>query len=88
MSYLKRFPIHKLKIDRSFVEDLPEDESNVAIVTAIIHLAHALKLQVIAEGVETVEQRNFLATLQCEELQGFLFAPAMSVEEFEKKFLQ
>ncbi len=88
LSYLKRFPIHKLKIDRSFVEDLPEDESNAAIVTAIIHLAHALKLQVIAEGVETEQQRDFLCTLKCDELQGYLFAPAMSVEEFERQFLQ
>jgi len=88
LSYLKRFPIHKLKIDRSFIEDLPEDESNVAIVTAIIHLAHALKLQVIAEGVETEQQRNFLSTLHCDELQGFLFAPAMPAEEFEERFLQ
>ncbi|MFZ6724737.1 sensor domain-containing protein [Undibacterium sp. MH2W] len=88
LNYLKQFPIHKLKIDRSFVEDLPQDESNAAIVTAIIHLAHALKLQVIAEGVETEEQRQFLSELDCDELQGYLFAPAMSLEEFEKTFLQ
>lgn len=88
LNYLKQFPIHKLKIDRSFVEDLPQDESNAAIVTAIIHLAHALKLQVIAEGVETEEQRQFLSELDCDELQGYLFAPALSLEEFEKTFLQ
>jgi len=87
LSYLKRFPIHKLKIDRSFIDELPTDESDVAIVTAIIHLAHALKLQVIAEGVETEEQKNFLLNMQCDEFQGYLFSPAISASEFEEKFL-
>lgn len=87
LSYLKRFPIHKLKIDRSFIDELPTDESDVAIVTAIIHLAHAMKLQVIAEGVETEEQKNFLLNLYCDEFQGYLFSPAISASEFEEKFL-
>jgi diguanylate cyclase (GGDEF)-like protein/PAS domain S-box-containing protein len=87
LSYLKRFPIHKLKIDRSFIDDLPDDESDVAIVTAIIHLAHALKLQVIAEGVETQEQKAFLCALNCDEIQGYIFSPAVSAGEFEEKFL-
>ncbi|MBC3877648.1 EAL domain-containing protein [Undibacterium sp. FT79W] len=87
LSYLKRFPIHKLKIDRSFIDELPTDESDVAIVTAIIHLAHAMKLQVIAEGVETEEQKNFLLNLHCDEFQGYLFSPAISASEFEEKFL-
>ncbi|MFZ6871398.1 sensor domain-containing protein [Undibacterium sp. Di27W] len=88
LSYLKRFPIYKLKIDRSFVGDLPGDESDVAIVTAIIHLAHALKLRVIAEGVETEKQREFLRQQQCDEIQGYLFSPAMSAEEFEQLYLR
>ncbi|MCH8621402.1 bifunctional diguanylate cyclase/phosphodiesterase [Undibacterium sp. TS12] len=88
LSYLKRFPIYKLKIDRSFVDDLPTDESNAAIVTAIIHLAHALKLRVIAEGVETEQQRQFLSQLRCDEMQGYLFSHAMSAEEFEQQFLR
>lgn len=87
LSYLKRFPIHKLKIDRSFIDELPTDESDVAIVTAIIHLAHAMKLQVIAEGVETKEQKSFLQNLRCDEFQGYLFSPAISASEFEEKFL-
>ncbi|MBI3285383.1 MAG: EAL domain-containing protein [Burkholderiales bacterium] len=87
LSYLKRFPINKLKIDRSFVDDLPADESDVAIVTAIIGLAHAMKLRVIAEGVETEQQREFLRDLRCDEIQGYLYAPALSVGDFEEKYL-
>ncbi|MCU6434417.1 EAL domain-containing protein [Undibacterium sp. Jales W-56] len=83
LSYLKRFPIDKLKIDRSFVMHLPDDDSDVAIVTAIISLAHALKLGVIAEGVETEAQRALLKTLGCDELQGYLYSPALSVHDFE-----
>ena len=88
LSYLKRFPINKLKIDRSFIMNLPKDESDIAIVTAIISLAHALKLKVIAEGVETVEQREFLCELNCNEIQGFLIAKALDPHEFESRFLQ
>jgi len=88
LSYLKRFPIYKLKIDRSFVGDLPVDESDVAIVTAIIHLAHALKLRVIAGGVETDRQREFLQQRQCDEMQGYLFSQAMSADELEQRYLR
>lgn len=87
LSYLKRFPISKLKIDRSFVMHLPDDESDIAIVTAIISLAHALKLRVIAEGVENTAQRALLQTLHCDELQGFLYSAALSVDEFEARYL-
>ena len=87
LSYLKRFPIYKLKIDRSFVDALPDDESDAAIVTAIIHLAQALKLRVLAEGVETIEQRDFLQKMLCDEMQGYLFSAAVSAEEFEKRYL-
>lgn len=88
LSYLKRFPINKLKIDRSFVMNLPQDESDIAIVTAIISLAHALKLKVIAEGVETAEQKELLCQLNCNEIQGFLIAKALDPHEFESTFLQ
>lgn len=87
LSYLKRFPISKLKIDRSFVTHLPDDESDIAIVTAIISLAHALKLRVIAEGVENTDQRALLQALHCDELQGFLFSQALSIDEFEQRYL-
>jgi diguanylate cyclase (GGDEF)-like protein/PAS domain S-box-containing protein len=87
LSYLKRFPISKLKIDRSFVMHLPEDESDIAIVTAIISLAHALKLRVIAEGVENTDQRALLQSLHCDELQGFLFSQALAIDEFEQRYL-
>ncbi|MBI1834773.1 MAG: EAL domain-containing protein, partial [Burkholderiales bacterium] len=88
LSYLKRFPISKLKIDRSFVMNLPDDESDIAIVTAIINMAHALKLKVIAEGVETDQQKDLLNSLHCNEIQGFLIARALAPQEFESKHLQ
>jgi diguanylate cyclase (GGDEF)-like protein len=84
LSYLKRFPIHKVKIDRSFIKDLPDDDSDTAIVNAIIQMADALHLRVIAEGVETIEQRDFLITAGCNEYQGFLCTPALEAGEFEK----
>jgi diguanylate cyclase (GGDEF)-like protein/PAS domain S-box-containing protein len=88
LSYLKRFPINKLKIDRSFVMHLPDDESDIAIVTAIINMAHALRLKVIAEGVETEEQKTLLQSLHCDEVQGFLYARALSAEDFEANYLK
>jgi diguanylate cyclase (GGDEF)-like protein/PAS domain S-box-containing protein len=84
LSYLKRFPIHKVKIDRSFIKDLPDDDSDGAIVNAIIQMADALHLRVIAEGVETIEQRDFLITAGCNEYQGFLCTPALEAGEFEQ----
>ena len=83
LAYLKRFPISKLKIDRTFVMGLPSDESDRAIVGATIAMASALKLSVVAEGVETREQREFLQSLQCAAFQGFLCSPAIPATEFE-----
>ncbi len=84
LSYLKRFPIHKLKIDRSFINDLPDDESDAAIVDAIIRMAGALRLTVVAEGVETQSQRDFLVAIGCDEFQGYLCAPALDAAAFEE----
>lgn len=80
LSYLKKFPISKLKIDRSFVTGLPEDESDRAIVGATIAMAHALKLTVVAEGVETAAQRDYLYGLACGAFQGYLYSPGVVAE--------
>ena len=84
LAYLKRVPIHQLKIDRSFVDGLPASESDVGIVRAIIDMGRALRLQVIAEGVETEAQRQFLQRAGCNRFQGFLCAPALAAPEFER----
>jgi len=85
LAYLKRFPIDRLKIDRSFVKGLPLDESDGAIVRAIVQLAQAMGMTVIAEGVETEPQRAFLLDLGCDEFQGFLYAPALDALSFEQR---
>lgn len=85
LAYLKRFPIDRLKIDRSFVKGLPADESDGAIVRAIVQLAQALAMTVIAEGVETEPQRAFLLELGCDDFQGFLYAPALDALSFEER---
>ena len=84
LAYLKKFPISKLKIDRAFVMGLPQDEGDRAIVGATIAMARALKLSVVAEGVETREQRDFLRGLQCESFQGFLCSPGLPAHELER----
>jgi diguanylate cyclase (GGDEF)-like protein len=81
LSYLKRFPIDALKIDRAFIRDVTVDPDDAAITFAIIGLAHSLKLKVIAEGVETRDQLDFLETHGCDEMQGFLFSRAVPAEE-------
>ena len=84
LGYLKRFPIGRLKIDRSFVSGLPDDESDAGIVQAIVSMARALQLEVVAEGVETEAQRAFLERSGCDQYQGFLFAPGLDVPAFER----
>ena len=74
LSYLKRFPIDALKIDRSFVNDINSDDDNAAIVKVVIALAHSMKIEVIAEGVETDEQLDFLKRQRCNQMQGYLFS--------------
>jgi len=81
LSYLKRFPIHALKIDRSFVRDLTTDADDAAIVCAVIALAHTMQLKVIAEGVETEEQLTFLREHDCDQFQGFFYSPPVSAEQ-------
>jgi len=85
LSYLKRLPIDKLKIDRSFIKDIPEDQDDIAIVKTIIALANNLSLELIAEGVETEQQKNFLFKEGCHNIQGYLYSkplPADKCREF------
>lgn len=84
LSYLKRLPIDKLKIDQSFVRGLPNDEEDVSIAKAIIALAKSLKLRVIAEGVERVEQKDFLVQNGCEYIQGYFYSKPIHSEEMQK----
>jgi diguanylate cyclase (GGDEF)-like protein len=88
MSYLKRFPISTLKIDRSFIQDIPDDSDDVAITQAIIALARSLKMEVIAEGVETPGQLEFLRAHGCHKAQGFLFSRALLAAEAEQLLRQ
>lgn len=87
LSYLKRFPIDALKIDRSFVMDLEASNDSATICAAIIAMAHQLGLTVIAEGVETTGQLEFLRTQSCDEIQGYLFSRPICAQEYEEKFL-
>jgi diguanylate cyclase (GGDEF)-like protein len=83
LSYLKHLPANTLKIDRSFIQDIPDDEDAVAIVTGILALAHSLRMNVVAEGVETVAQQETLARLKCDQLQGYLFSKPLPAEVIE-----
>ncbi len=87
LAYLKRFPIRKLKIDRSFIAGLPGDDSDAGIVRAILQMARALGMSVVAEGVETEAQRGFLHDEGCQEFQGWLVAPALDPMSFEQRLL-
>jgi EAL domain-containing protein (putative c-di-GMP-specific phosphodiesterase class I) len=82
MSYLRRLPIDKLKIDRSFINEITARADDALIVQAIVSLAHSLRLKVIAEGVETVEQLDFLRAIGCDQYQGFHFSRPLPVREF------
>jgi len=88
LSLLKRLPINRLKIDRSFVKDLPKDEDDVAIVQAIIALADSLNLELIAEGVETSEQKDFLEKNHSTFVQGYLFSPPLNVDKMKAVLLK
>jgi len=83
LSYLTKFPVSRIKIDRSFIVKVAEDTENAAIVRSLVAMAHNLKLGIIAEGVETEAQARFLAAERCEEAQGFLYAKPLPAAEFE-----
>lgn len=83
LSYLKKFKIYKLKIDQSFVRDISTDPEDKAIVAAIVKMAHSLGLQTIAEGVETIEQLDYLREIGCDEIQGYYYSKPLSVKAFE-----
>jgi EAL domain-containing protein (putative c-di-GMP-specific phosphodiesterase class I) len=86
LTYLRRFPIQRIKIDRSFIADIPDNRNSMTLVQGIIALAHELKLQVTVEGVETEEQLAFLIDRQCDFLQGYLFSPPMTADRLETEF--
>ena len=83
MSYLRRFPIDKLKIDRSFINEVMSRPDDASIVRAIVSLAHSLRLKVVAEGVESTEQLDFLRKIGCDQYQGFHFSKALPASQFE-----
>ena len=83
LSYLTKFPVSRIKIDRSFITKVTEDAENAAIVRSLIAMAHNLSLGIIAEGVETEAQARFLLEERCEEAQGFLYAKPLSAADFE-----
>jgi len=85
--YLKKLPIDKLKIDRTFIKDLEHDEDDKVIASIIISLAKQLHLQAVAEGVETQMQRDFVFSHGCDAIQGYLYSPPIPAKEFEEKFL-
>ncbi|MES2742744.1 MAG: EAL domain-containing protein [Pseudomonadota bacterium] len=84
LAYLKKFPISTLKIDRSFVIGLPDEANDCAIARAIVTMAQQMRQEIVAEGVETAEQMRFLRELGCDQLQGYLFSPAVPAADFER----
>jgi len=88
LSYLKRFPIDTLKIDRTFVSDVSTNEDDAAIAKAIVMMGHALDMSVIAEGVETPQQLEYLTSLGCDAIQGYLFSPPLSTQSFTELLME
>lgn len=88
LGYLAKLPVNALKIDRSFIITMMNNADSMTIVSAIISLAHALKLKVVAEGVDAEEQRKLLCLLKCDEMQGYLFSKPLPMEQIEARFLK
>jgi EAL domain-containing protein (putative c-di-GMP-specific phosphodiesterase class I) len=88
LSYIQRFPITTLKIDKSFVQKIETSNNSRALVSGIISMARALQLEVVAEGVETAAQLKFLLLQQCDAMQGYLASPAVPGAEFRDRFLR
>ena len=84
LSYLKKFPLSTLKIDRSFINEIICDANDAIIIVALIAMAKNLNLKIVAEGVETEAQLDFLKQQQCDEIQGFIFSKPVTADEFEK----
>jgi len=84
LAYLKRFPIDRLKIDRSFISDIPDDPEDMAITRSIIAMGRSLNLWVVAEGVETESQLSFLKSQGCQEVQGYYFSKPLDVDAMTK----
>jgi EAL domain-containing protein (putative c-di-GMP-specific phosphodiesterase class I) len=87
LSYLAKLPVHTLKIDRSFVTDLATGPEGLVLVSAIIKLAHSLKLNVVAEGVETEQQSSLLRSMRCDEMQGYLISIPISSGFLETRYV-
>ncbi len=88
LAQLKSLPINKLKIDRSFVKDIPQNKEDVKMASAIIAMGHGLGLKIVAEGVETEQQLHFLSSKGCDLLQGYLLSIPLSAEQFNDFFKQ
>jgi len=88
LAYLKKFPVSKIKIDRMFIKDIPNDKEDMVITKTIINLAKSLNLKIIAEGVETEEQKEFVFSNGCDYIQGYYYSPPIDADEFEEKFLK
>jgi EAL domain-containing protein (putative c-di-GMP-specific phosphodiesterase class I) len=87
LAYLRRFPVDMLKIDRSFLGGVPQDDRDAAIVRTIVAMARNLGLSVVAEGVETTAQLEFLREIECDEAQGYLLGKPMAAQDFVQTFL-
>ncbi|EDZ63332.1 diguanylate cyclase/phosphodiesterase (GGDEF & EAL domains) with PAS/PAC sensor(s) [Sulfurimonas gotlandica GD1] len=88
LSYLKKLPVNKLKIDQSFIKDTPDDEDDVAITKAVIALAKSLKMSVIAEGVETKAQKDFLILNECLQIQGYYYSPPVDAQKMRDMLIE
>jgi EAL domain-containing protein (putative c-di-GMP-specific phosphodiesterase class I) len=86
LAYLQRFPIQKLKIDRSFINDIHDDDNDAAIAKSIIGLAHNMQMRVVAEGVENERQAEWLRDKGCDQAQGFFYAKPMTAKQLENHF--